>query len=264
MRALTDDGVSIRYEVSGAGPPLLMIPGLGLDAGAFDALSERLGSKFSCIGIDPRGAGSSDAPRGPYTIARLAADAATVLADAGAPPAVVLGHSLGGFTAVELALRSPGAVRGLLLLSTAASGAPGLLGRSAGAAAALSRRDGAPEDIARGIIAACLTTEFLRDRPADFERFVAGRLARPARGRGLGGQRAAADAFDAGERLGGIRARTAVVHGDGDRVIGVECGRALAAAIPGAALHVLHGVGHLPFLEAPDELAGIAVSSFLG
>jgi 3-oxoadipate enol-lactonase len=258
MRAKGADGVSIHFDVSGEGPPLLMLPGFGLDAGALADFAGRLGRRFTCVGIDQRGAGESDAPRGPYAIAALAADAAAVIEAAAAAPAFVMGHSMGGFTALALALDFPEAVRGLLLVSTAGSGDPARLGRSAEARAALDRRSGGPEEIARGNIAACLTPEFLRERRADFERFVAERLAHPARGRGLAGQRAAAEAFDATARLRDIRVRTAVVHGDADRVVGVECGRALAAAIPGAALHLLPGVGHMPFLEAPKKLAAIA------
>ena len=257
MRAARD-GVSIRFEARGEGAPLLVIPGLGLDLHAFEPFAALLERDFTCVLIDNRGAGDSDAPRGPYSVGDLAADAAAVLEASGARPAFVLGHSMGGFTAIELALRSPAVVRGLLLVSTAASGDLERLGQTAEARAALERRSGPPEEIARGNLAACLTPRFLVERPDEFSRLVAGRLAHPPKGRGLSGQRAAAVAFDATSRLGGIRVPAAVVHGDADRVVGIACGRALAASIPGASFHLLEGVGHMPFWEAPEALAAIA------
>ena len=262
MTAVIANGVSLHFEVRGEGPALLMLPGLGLDLGAFDAIAQRLERKFACIALDNRGAGESDAPRGPYRIEDLAADALAVLGAAGHDRAFVLGHSLGGFIAIELALLFPEAVRGLLLLSTAAAGDPAKLRQCDEAKAAFARRNGTREEIERGILAACLTEEFLRERPDDFERFVADRLSHAPSGRGLAGQRAAARAFDAAERLCDLRVSTAVVHGNEDRVVGLDCGRALFASIPNAALHVLTGVGHLPFLEAPSQLAALAEAAF--
>jgi 3-oxoadipate enol-lactonase len=263
MSLVTRNGVSIHYEVRGEGPRLLMIPGLGLDLNALDPLVVHLERRFKCVGVDNRGAGRSDAPRGPYTIPELAADAAAVLEASCDGPAYILGHSMGGFTAIELALAFPRLVNGLLLVATAPSGDPSTLGQSDGVRAAFARRHGPPEEIARGNLAACLTPEFLRDRPDDFERFIAERLERGGAGHGLAGQRAAAEAFDAGARLGGIRAAAVVVHGDADRVVCPERGRELARLIPGAAFHLLPGVGHMPFWEAPATLAEIAASSFL-
>jgi pimeloyl-ACP methyl ester carboxylesterase len=69
------------------------------------------------------------------------------------------------------------------------------------------------------------------------------------------GQRAAADAFDARERLWEIQCPSCVIHGTDDRLIPVERGRELAQGIEGARLVELDGVGHLPQLEAPAELA---------
>jgi 3-oxoadipate enol-lactonase len=263
MTAVFANGVSLHFEVRGEGPALLMLPGLGLDLGIFDAPARSLERRFSCIALDNRGAGESDAPRGPYRIEDLAVDAIAVLEAAGHERAFVLGHSLGGFVALELALLFPKAVSGLLLLSTAVAGDPAKLGRSEEAKAALSRRQGTKEQIERGILTACLTKEFLQERRDDFEMFVAGRLAHAPTGRGLSGQRAAAQAFDATARLRDLCVPAAVAHGDADRVVSLDCGRALAASIPNAALHVMRGVGHMPFLEAPSQLVAIADAAFV-
>jgi len=263
MPSTRTSGVEIHFEVRGSGPPLLMIPGFSLDLHVFDLLAAQLERRFTCVGMDNRGAGESEAPRGQYEIRELAEDAAAVLGASGGTPAFVLGHSMGGFAALELALNDDRLVRGLLLVSTAATGARERLGRAEEAAAALDRRTGTPAEIARTVLSASLDAAFVEAHPEELERLVAGRLAHPPRGRGVAGQRAAAEAFDATSRLARIRVPTAVVHGGTDRVVAPSCGAALAAGIPGAAFHLLPGVGHMPFWEAPEALAAIAVETFL-
>jgi len=170
---------------------------------------------------------------------------------------------MGGFAAIELALRNARLVGGLLLVSTAAAGRRERLGQGEEVSAALDRRVGTPAEIVRGNLSVSLGAAFLDEHPDDLERFVAGRLLHPPRGRGVAGQRAAAEAFDATARLGRISAPTAVVHGDADRVIAPSCGASLAAGIPGAAFHLLPAVGHMSFWEAPEALAALALNVFL-
>jgi 3-oxoadipate enol-lactonase len=256
-------GVEIHYEVRGRGPALLLIPGFSLDLHIFDLLVDHLERRFTCVAMDNRGAGQSEAPRGPYEIRQLAADAAAVIGEVGASTAFVLGHSMGGFVAIELALQQERRVDGLLLVCTAAAGARERLGQGEEASAAMDRRSGTPAEIWRDNLAASLGAAFVAAHPDALERFVAGRIAHTPRGRGVAGQRAAAEAFDATSRLGSIRVPTASVHGAEDRVVAPSCGAALAAGIPGARLHLLPGVGHMPFWEAPSRLAEIAVETFL-
>lgn len=263
MPSTRASGVEIHFEVRGGGPALLMIPGWSLDLHAFDDLAARLERRFTCVAMDNRGAGESEAPPGPYEIRDLAADAAAVIRAAGRRKAFVLGHSLGGFTAIELALLEGAPVGGLLLVSTAAAGARERIGQAEEVAAAMDLRVGTPAEIARATLRASIGEAHLAAHPGELERLVDGRLAHPPRGRGVAGQRAAALSFDAVRRLGRIRVPTAVVHGDADRVVAPSCGAELAAGIPGAAFHLLPGVGHAPFWEATAELAAIAENAFL-
>ncbi|WP_396657328.1 alpha/beta fold hydrolase [Microbacterium sp.] len=106
MREITtSDGVRIAWEERGSGKPLLLLMGLGADHSAWEPHVESWERTFRCILIDNRGAGASDAPDGPYTTARMADDAAEVLREVSAAPAGVVGISMGGAIAQQLALR---------------------------------------------------------------------------------------------------------------------------------------------------------------
>jgi len=114
--------VRIAWERRGEGEPLLLIHGLGYARWGWEPVVEPLARSFEVILFDNRGIGESDAPPGPYTAAELAADAAQVLDEAGVQRAHVLGTSLGGMVAQELALAAPERVERLVLACTTAGG----------------------------------------------------------------------------------------------------------------------------------------------
>ncbi|HUT77701.1 MAG TPA: alpha/beta hydrolase [Polyangia bacterium] len=249
--------VELHFELRGSGAVLLFIPGLGLDLGAWDEVANALSSHRSCLLVDNRGSGRSPAPAGPYSVRDLAADIHGLLGLIGVDRVVAVGHSLGGFVALQLALEHPESIGGLVLISTAASGDLRRLGSALDAPVALAWNRGPVEDIVRGNLIAAVAEGFPAKQSSRFEEFVATRLAHPARGRGVAGQRDAVAAFDARERLWEVRCPTTVVHGLADRLVPPSLGRELARGIDGARLVELEGVGHLPLLEAPGELARI-------
>ena len=112
----------IAWERHGSGQPLLLIHGLGYARWGWEPVVEPLARSFDVILFDNRGIGESDAPPGPYTAAGLAADAAQVLDEAGVERAHVLGTSLGGMVAQELALAAPERVDRLVLACTTPGG----------------------------------------------------------------------------------------------------------------------------------------------
>jgi 3-oxoadipate enol-lactonase len=247
--------IDLHYELRGSGPAILLIPGLSLDSRVWEPVAAALLRDQSCVMPDNRGAGLSDVPRGPYTISQLAGDLYGLLMILGIDRACVVGHSMGGYVALQLALDSPELVRSLVLVSTSPTGRRDLLGMSPEAARALVRTSGTVEQIVRDNALASVSRSFAERQPVAFERFVAARIERPPRGRGVMAQRAAADGFDARDRLWEVRCPCTVVHGTDDRMIPRERGDELAAGIEGARSVELDGVGHLPQLEAPAELA---------
>jgi 3-oxoadipate enol-lactonase len=115
-------GCRLRYEIGGRadGPPLLFSNSLGTTHDLWRPQADALSSSFRIIRYDTRGHGESDVPAGPYTIEMLGLDAVTTLDAAGVDRAHICGLSLGGLTAMWLAVHVPERVRSVVLASTAA------------------------------------------------------------------------------------------------------------------------------------------------
>ena len=115
-----NSGVRLYWEDHGQGPPLLMIMGLSFTLEMWSRVVPEFARDHRVIVFDNRGVGRSDVPRGRYSIGTMSEDALAVLAAAEVhEPAFVLGASMGGMIAQELALRSPDRVRALILGCTA-------------------------------------------------------------------------------------------------------------------------------------------------
>jgi 3-oxoadipate enol-lactonase/4-carboxymuconolactone decarboxylase len=109
----------LYWREDGAGPPLLLLNSVGCDLGLWDAVMPYL-SSFRVIRMDMRGHGQSNSPPGDYSLDQIAADAVSVLDAAGIEKAAICGLSLGGMTAMTLALNAPERVTSLILACTSA------------------------------------------------------------------------------------------------------------------------------------------------
>jgi len=253
----------IAYELRGAmhrrRPWLVMIQGMGLDRQGWGPVLRRLRRHFRLVLVDNRGFGQSDRPAGWLAVADMAGDVVAVLDAAGIRRAHVLGASLGGMAAQELAIRHPERVDGLVLACTTPGWPFGypmpaasvrLLAATAGLPAETARRRHTENALAAG-----------PDRPALVRRLMEVQGSRPPDRAILSAQAVAGSRY-AGRFLARIRARTLVLHGGADAVVDPRNGRLLAARIPGARLVTFPGRGHLLFWEDPDGFAA-AVASFL-
>ena len=249
----------IAWERHGSGDPLLLIHGLGYARWGWEPVVEPLARSFDVILFDNRGIGESDAPPGPYTAAELAADAAQVLDEAGVERAHVLGTSLGGMVAQELALARPGRVDRLVLACTTpgGDGAFPLPQRTLDLLAEAPSL--APEVALRRFVENALAD----DAPAELvDRIYAYRLEHPPDPAGWAAQAAAGASFDAWDRVAGIGAPTLVLHGTADGVVDPRNAALLAERIPDAHVRLFEGRGHLFFWEDPDGFVA-AVEEFL-
>lgn len=108
----------LRYESWGDGPPVVLLHGLGSCADDWVFQLPDLGRRFRCLAVDLRGHGLSDKPDDRYTMATLAADVAGFVTALGIGPVHVVGLSLGGMVAQQLAISYPAWVRSLVLINT--------------------------------------------------------------------------------------------------------------------------------------------------
>lgn len=251
--------MNLAYDVEGAGEPLLMIQGLGYGRSGWGPAPSRLARRFNVVTFDNRGFGDSEATEGPYTTAQLAADALAVLDAAGIEQAHVVGISLGGMIAQELALAAPGRVRKVVLCSTTPGG-PDSVPMPQQTVALMGQQ---PKLDPREAMQLFVENALSSDPPAGLvDEIVAYRMANPPNPAGWYAQASAGAAHDALARLGEIRAPTLVVHGTADNVVDAGNAPLIAEAIPGARLEVFEGVGHLLPWERPDEFVTL-VEEFL-
>jgi pimeloyl-ACP methyl ester carboxylesterase len=243
-------GVRLEVPAAGAGEPVVFLPGFGADASSFSPQSAALAARFRALGVNPRGVGLSDAPEAEvHEVAQAAADAL-----AAAPgPAHVVGASLGAAAALELALRDPGRVRSLTLITPFVEAGPRLLAVLEGWCALA--REASPAALGRALLPWLFSPAFLSDAPRRERtaRGLAEMLARvPART--LERQAAGVRAWS-GSRAGAlarIAAPTLVLVAGGDLL--TPDGEAVARAIPGARAVVVPAAGHALALEAPDAV----------
>jgi len=121
MPTLKLDDVELHYQCAGSGPPLLLIHGLGSSGDDWAFQRDAFSQSHTLIVPDLRGSGRSAKPPGPYSIARFAADLWALLDALAIETADLLGFSLGGAIALEMALLQPGRVRRLIVCNTLAS-----------------------------------------------------------------------------------------------------------------------------------------------
>jgi 3-oxoadipate enol-lactonase len=241
--AITEE-TSIDYDVHGEGPPLLLIGGLGFGRWAWFRQVPAFSRHFKTITFDVRG--ERDLKRG---VADLASDAVALLEHLRIRKAHVLGTSLGGFVAQELALKRPDLVDRLVLVCTSygrggpESMSPWSLADMIGLPSLNAERA-----VRQGLVAAT-SDAYRAERPEEFEQIVRWRLADSPSLSAYYEQMRAGASFDVSREVGHITSPTLVIHGSEDRYVPVANAAALAEAIPGSRLRVLDDAGHLVFIE---------------
>ena len=255
------DQVRLRVSVRGTGPPLLVITGLGasLDLGApFERALAAEG--LQVISFDAPGIGQSTPYARPRRMPGIARTVERLLDALGFELADVLGVSLGGVVAQQLAHQAPGRVRRLVLAATG----PGLGGVPGSPRVLLSlatpRRYNQP-DYYRRIAGRIYGGAARRDPDALLHGSVARFIEQPTL-LGYLGQIYAITGWSAMPWLRTLKQPTLVLAGDDDPIVPLINGRILARCIPEAKLHVVRQGGHLFVLERPADIAAL-VAGFL-
>lgn len=244
------------YDDCGKGHPLLFLTGLGGSRFGWWKQIDPFAARFRVINMDNRDGGDSAPGTGPYSVADMAEDTAGVIQNLKLGPTHIVGISMGGMIAQELAIRHPDLVDKMVLASTTAGG-PSNVNPAPEIAAMLMR--GAGEDLetrVRKTYPLIAGPGYMAAHPEDLDHIVQTAVAKPmsleSYQRQLG---ACVDHMTKGaaDRLAQISAPTLVVHGDSDPLIPYPNGQYLAAHIKGARLITYQGVGHLTMIEAADK-----------
>lgn len=254
------DGARIHYQVTGSGSQaVVMIQGLGVSSHFWFDMPERMAGESDAdrtvVTVDNRGVGASEGSKRPWQTSDMAEDVVSAMDHAGVDQAVIVGNSLGGMVAQQMALRHPTRVQGLVLMASS----PGLpLGRPPSpraimhmVKAQLGPKDEVIANLGPILLSRAhepLAEQYLSAWPEALkgEQRVAAA--------GFLKQLAAAALHRPGDRLRDIHCPTVVLVGDGDRLMPVRNSYVLASKIPRATLEVLADVGHNILCVASDRL----------
>ena len=239
-------GSRIRLLRGGDGPPLLYLHGSG-DGGAWLPPHDRLATRFDVIRPDLPGYNGSDPRSDARTVPGQAEAMWALLDQLGVADVRLVGSSLGGWVAAEMATALPARVTHLILLSPA--GLPHPPNTS------IDQFSMSDDELLEATYHQPQWRQQMRSRVAELkdDPVAAARLARNATTTEALGRHPYFSDPTLMSRLPGVTARTVVVCGAEDGLIPVECSQAYASSIPGARLVVLDDTGHLPLVERTDE-----------
>ena len=243
--------IDCAYSIDGAGPPLILIHGIGARRSNFDKLTAALRDRFTCIGYDLRGHGDSPLPAGRFGLDDLVDDLEALRAKLDIPAAHLAGHSLGGMIGPAYARRFPDRVLSLGLLSTAAFRTEDDSARVRGVVAQMRARGIGP--VLDTLTARWFTDAFIAARPDVIE----------------WRKRQVVDTdpdvflnvFDIyaetemGPWLHEIAAPSLVLTGELDGACNPRLNKLIAAAMPNSELVILDGLKHAILIEATERVA---------
>lgn len=274
MPTATVGDIEIWYEEHGSGHPLLMIMGLATDSTAWAFQFPDFSKRYRAIAFDNRGVGRTSKPSGPYSIHQMADDAKGLLDVLGIRRAHVLGVSMGGMIAQELALRHPESVSALVLACTfpepdatvedRRSFMVGQLGGQVSTDGEISIDVASlnPLLFVQQMLPTVFNPEFIRTDLPKLMQVFAGALQHGFSMEAILGQVAAVMGHRATDRLHRIGVPTLVLTGDADRLVAPSNSDVLAREIPGAKLVKIPGGSHGFNFETP-EVFNAAVLDFL-
>jgi pimeloyl-ACP methyl ester carboxylesterase len=261
--AHSKDGFKLRYEVRGSGAPVALIMGF---SGSGRAWSERflklLEKHFRLVVIDNRGTGESDKPDIAWTLRDMADDIAAVLDHAKLPHTHIFGISMGGMIGQEYALAYPERVQRLVLGCTNCGMSHSIPGRPEDLARLMPQPGMSPADAARAAFSVACGKAFTASEAG--QKFIEEQLIESAMypitpPHTFTRQFGAISGFDSFARLAKIKAPTLIFQGDDDAIVPVQNADVLNQSIAGSRKHILKGIGHMFFWEAPEEATRVAI-----
>jgi pimeloyl-ACP methyl ester carboxylesterase len=246
--------ITINYESQGSGEPLILIPYLAADNACYAFQVAEYAKHFTCISLDPRGAGESDKPDGAYSTELLADDVAAFMGTIGVETAHVSGLSLGGAIGLWLASKHPERVKSLSLHSCWPK-SDAFLKVVVGNWQIIAKGLGSVQEmIIQGIFPFCFTPELYSTKPEYLEQltgFVRSRPKQPVDA--FLRQSDAVIAHDALAQLGKIKAPTQITFGSHDIVTSTRFVEPFRSGIKNSELVIFEMCAHAPIYENVNE-----------
>jgi pimeloyl-ACP methyl ester carboxylesterase len=222
--------INMYYEIQGKGEPLVLIVGFSTDISEWRPIIDWLSKKYQVAAFDNRGAGRSDKPDIPYSIEMMADDTAGLMEKIGIGQATILGISMGGRIALELAIRHPKMVKKMVLVSTSAK--------------SVQRKW-----LLRLLGFISYLPIFRSKHPQPYYAHVR--------------QRQASANFDCTDSLDKIQIPTLIMHGKKDRMVPYELAKETNKGLRGSKILTFEG-GHIFFFMKERQQFLNAIAEFLG
>jgi aminoacrylate hydrolase len=260
-------GARITYSATGRGPAVLMIQGVGAVGGAWRPQIDGLADRFEMVAFDNRGIDGLPVEPGSVTIENMASDAIAIMDAKHVDRFHVVGHSMGGLIAQQIALTAPERVSSLSLLCTFARGQQGARPTASTMLIALRTRIGTRRMRRHAFLDLVMSRSLLRRVPRD----LLAEYLRLLFGRDLADQPPiireqlrAMDRYDASDRLPLLAAiPTLVVSAAEDRIALPAHGQELSRAIPGSRYIELQDAGHAAPIQCALEINALLAEHFL-
>jgi 3-oxoadipate enol-lactonase len=260
MPTYVHDGLTLWYEERGSGPPVIFVAGAMSDHTTWDIILPQL-NRLRAITLDNREIGNSSLARRDYTVRDMAGDILGLMGHLGLERASIVGHSLGGKIAQELALLAPARVHKLVLVCS--SPRHDVQSRSLMELWISLREEIADDLVFVQIICLCaMGPNTLAQIPLRDAAEIWMSRSKPQPGSAFIRSTEASLASDTLDRLGEIQAPTLVIYTDADRIFPQTHSEQLVAGIPGAQGVLMENCGHAPMAERPAEFARI-IQEFL-
>jgi pimeloyl-ACP methyl ester carboxylesterase len=232
MPTMKINDINMYYELRGEGEPIVLIAGLGTDISPYREIIRRLSQKYKVLAFDNRGVGRTDKPDIPYIIEMMAEDTAGLLKETLPATRInVLGISMGGRIAMELALQHPELVKGLVLTSTS----PRVT-------------KNAVSSFSKSIKWIRASSRILGRSPQPYYAFTR--------------QLKASRSYDCTNRLDEIRAPTLILHGKKDKLAPYELAEEMHTGIKSSKMITFKG-GHMFFFWETERFID-TILEFLG
>lgn len=248
--AVPSEEFQLAYQDSCAGTTLLLIHGFPLNSNLWESQMEDLRDVARVLAPDLRGHGLSAPGKQPYSISMMAEDCLGLLEAVGVQqPAVVCGHSMGGYVALEFFRQFPEWVSALILVSTRAT-ADTEEGKAKRDEMAQRAHDEGVTIVAHDMLPALFAPQNYEE-DEELVGFVRDMMESTSLKGMVGALQAMKERPDSTPLLAEIDVPVLIVQGEEDQIVGMEEAEAMYEAIEDAQLTVIPGAGHLPNLEQP-------------